>query len=150
MKLQNKFLLALISLVVAIIVYVVFFSSQSSSTIIGGTAYESPYINTATTTSSVAVTSSTRVLATTTNSLGDGTSYTRLFASICNPNANVVYIRMDGDKAASNTSGIPIAASAGYDVCYYIGGQNPGYNGSVTASSTDETSVNILVTDYVL
>ena len=106
-------------------------------------------LSTATTTTSVAVTSSTRLLATTTNALGNGTSYTRKFATICNPNANPVFIRFDGDKPASNTAAnVVLAAAAGYNVCYQITDVNQ-YSGSIQASSTDQTSTTVLVTDYV-
>lgn len=106
-------------------------------------------IGVATTSTAVAVTTSTRALATTTNANGNGTSYTRTYATICNPNANPVYLRMDGDKPASNTSAVAvIAAAAGYNVCYEITDRNQ-YSGSITASSTGETSTSVLVTQYV-
>lgn len=106
-------------------------------------------IGVATTTAAVAVTSSTRLVATTTNALGNGTSYTRVYATICNPNANPVYIRLDGDKAASASAATyVIAAAAGYNVCYELTDVNQ-YNGSITASSTNQTSTNVLVTQYV-
>lgn len=106
-------------------------------------------IGLATTTTSVAVTSSTRILATTTNALGNGTSYTRKFATICNPSTTVVYLLMNGDKPASLTAAnVAIAAAAGYNACYEIKDYNQ-YNGSVTASSTNQTSTNLIVTDYV-
>lgn len=106
-------------------------------------------IGLATTTTAVTVTSSTRVLATTTNALGNGTSYTRKFATICNPSTTVVYLLMNGDKPASLTAAnVAIAAAAGYNACYQITDVNQ-YNGSVTASSTNQTSTSLIVTDYV-
>lgn len=113
---------------------------------VGGQA---TYIGVATTSTAVAVTSSTRVLATTTNALGNGTSYTRMYATVCNTSSNPVYLRLDGDKRASSASATAvIAAAAGYDVCYQIRDYNQ-YSGSIQASSTNETSTSVLVTDYV-
>ena len=108
-------------------------------------------LGTATTSTAVAVTSSTRVLASTTNPLGTPgvTSFNRVYASICNPNANPVYISLNGDKAASNSSATAvIAAAAGYNVCYFITDVNQ-YSGSITASSTNQTSTSVTVSDYV-
>jgi hypothetical protein len=103
----------------------------------------------ATTTGSFAVTSSTRILATTTNARGDGTSYTRVYATICNPNANPVYLALDGDQPASVANATyVIAAAAGYSACYEITDRNL-YMGSVQASSTGQTSTTIFVSDYV-
>lgn len=116
---------------------------------LGSTITQGPTLGTATTSTAVTVTSSTRLLATTTNALGTGTSYTRLYATICNPSTTLVYVSLNGDKPASLTSAnTVIAASAGYDACFEITDRNP-YNGSITASSTNQTSTSILVTDYV-
>lgn len=106
-------------------------------------------ISIATTTSSFSVTVSARILATTTSIVG--TSYTRVYATICNNNANPVALNLDGDKATSLNGGAVttwIAAAAGYNVCYEITDKNQ-YNGSITASSTSETSTKITVKDYV-
>lgn len=106
-------------------------------------------IGNATTSTAVTVTSSTRVLATTTNALGNGTSYTRKFATICNPSHTLVYLLFDDDKPASLTkANTVIAAAAGYNACYQITDVNQ-YSGSIQASSTNQTSTSILVTDYV-
>lgn len=108
-------------------------------------------IGVATTTAATAVTTSTRLLATTTNALGNGTSYTRVYASICNPNANPVYLNLDGDKLANSSTGnvtTVIAAAAGYNACYEVTDRNQ-YSGSITASSTNQTSTTVLVKDYV-
>lgn len=103
----------------------------------------------ATTSAATAITSSTRIMATTTSTTG--TSYTRVYASICNPNANPVAINLNNDIAASVLTGQVttwIAAAAGYNTCYVINSDN-GYNGSVTASSTSQTSTTITVQQYV-
>lgn len=110
-------------------------------------------IGTATTSASVAVTTSTRVLATTTNPLGQPgvTSFTRVYASICNPSSVPVALNLDGDKLANLSTGNAttlIAAAAGYNVCYEVTDYNQ-YSGSITASSTTQASVNVLVKDYV-
>lgn len=110
-------------------------------------------IGTATTTAAVAVTSSTRILATTTNPLaqpGVG-SFTRVYATICNPSSTLVYLNLDGDKLTSAPLGkfsTVIAAAAGYNACFEITDRNL-TQGSITASSTNQTSVNITVQDYV-
>lgn len=118
-----------------------------------GNVHANPYtatvIGTATTSASVAVTSSTRILATTTNALGNGSSHTRLYATICNPNANPVFISLNNDVAASDSSATyVIAAAAGYSACYELTDRNM-YQGSITASSTDETSTAVNVSEYV-
>ena len=113
----------------------------------GASIYTGTILQKATTSAAVTVTSSTRILATTTSITGD-TSYTRVYASICNPSNVIVYLRMDQDKAASNANGIPIAAAAGYSACYEITDRNM-YQGSVKASSTSETSTSVIVNDYV-
>lgn len=106
-------------------------------------------IDIATTSAAVSVTSSQRILATTTSLTG--TSYTRVYATICNPSSTIVYVNLDGDKAASSAGGnftTVIAAAAGYDACYEITDRNL-YMGSVTASSTNQTAATIYVKDYV-
>lgn len=91
-----------------------------------------PNLQKATSTATSAITTSTRLLATTT---GEG-GYTRIFASICNPNATPVAISLNADAPATYANAtVFIAAAAGYDACYEINDRNP-YNGSVTASST--------------
>lgn len=113
------------------------------------TITQGPYLQNTASSTAYAVTSSTRLLATSTNALGNGTSRTRLYATICNPSATLVYVLMDGDKPASNTkANVVIGAAAGYSACFEINDRNP-YNGSVTASSTGETSTSVIVTDYV-
>lgn len=134
---------------VALIVLALFASEMFSI----GSARANPYtatnIGVATTSTAVAVTSSTRLVASTTNNGGNGTSYTRVYASICNPNANPVFISLNGDKAASATSATTvIAAAAGYNVCYEITDRNM-YQGSITASSTNQTSTTVNVASYV-
>lgn len=111
--------------------------------------YNGTILSVATTTTSVAITSSTRLLSTTTSPTGQ--SYTRVYASICNPNANPVVLNLDGDKTANLNAGrvtTIIAAAAGYNVCYEITDRNL-YQGSITASSTNETSTTIVAKDYV-
>lgn len=106
---------------------------------------------TATTSAAVAVTSSTRVLATTTNTLGNGTSYTRIWATICNPTPNAVVINMNGDKAASQPGGAyqaMIGATSTLPVCFEVTDRNA-YSGSIQASSTNQTSTSVTVTEYV-
>lgn len=111
----------------------------------------SPALSVATTSAAFSVTTSARVLATTTNPTDPANSYVRDFASICNPNANPVALLLNADKPANGPSGrvtVWIAAAAGYDACYEITDRNQ-YMGSVTASSTNQTATSITVIDYV-
>lgn len=97
----------------------------------------------ATTTTQVFVAGSTRIAATTTNPLDPINSYSRVYANICNPSANLVYLRFDSDKqAASSTAIAVIGAAAGYSTCYEINDRNM-YNGSIQASSTVSAWVNV-------
>ena len=105
----------------------------------------------ATTTAATSITTSARIMATTTNPLDGENSYTRVYAVICNANANPVWINMDGDKAANLPTGnvtTVIAAAAGYNACFEIKDYNQ-YSGSVTASSTNQTATTITVKQYV-
>lgn len=134
----------ILAAVIGALVFSTFFyqSSPVSAAYFNGTA-----ISAATTTASVAVTSSTRLLATTTNTVGTG--YTRVYATLCNPSATLVYVNMNQDKAASlSAAQVVIAAAAGYNACYEITDRNQ-YSGSIQASSTNQTSVNVIVSDYV-
>jgi hypothetical protein len=108
-------------------------------------------ISAATTTAATSITSSARIMATTTNPLDPTNSYTRVYAVVCNPNANPVYLNLDQDKAADLTAGkvtTVIAAASGYSACYEITDRNQ-YSGSVTASSTNQTATTITVKQYV-
>lgn len=98
----------------------------------------------ATTSVTNTVTVSERILATTTSVTG--TSYMRVYASICNVGPSIAYIRMDSDKPTNIlTAG---ATSIAVGACYEITDRN-GYSGSVTASSTGEVATTLLVTEYV-
>ena len=104
-------------------------------------------------TSSVAtsVTTSTRIAATTTNALGDGTSYTRVYATICTQSTNPVAINLDQDKLANGTTGKVtawIGVAAGYNSCYEITDRNQ-YSGAITASSTSQAAALVTVKEYV-
>lgn len=145
LSLQSTIGIALVALVLG--VWGVVASTQHSQ----ANVYTATNIGAATTSAAVTVTSSTRVLASTTNALGDGTSYTRVYASICNPSSTLVYLNLNQDKIASVPNGTVttvIAAAAGYDACYEITDKNL-YQGSIQASSTNQTSTNVFVSDYV-
>lgn len=108
-----------------------------------------PAFSVATTSLAISVTTSTRILSTTTNPLaapGVGT-FTRSYASICNTSPTVpVLIRMDGDKPADGrtTGGYWINANGCYEVT-----DKMLYQGSITASTSDQTAVKVVVQDYV-
>lgn len=111
-----------------------------------------PAMSVATTSTSISVTTSTRVLASTTNPLaapGVG-SFTRAYAVICNAGTNPVYLNLDGDKLAGiGEVTTIIAAAAGYNACFELTDARMIYNGSIQASSTNETATVISVKDYV-
>lgn len=119
---------------------------------LGSSFGTAPALSAATTTTTVAITTSARIMATTTNLLTPTLSYTRAYAVICNPNANPVWLNFDNDKAANLVTGnvtTVIAAAAGYNACYELTDDRMIYNGSVTASSTAQTSTTITVKQYV-
>lgn len=144
--------LGLVGVCAAILLTALLLITYRSEPAYGSTFPVAPAIATATTTGSVSVTSSTRVLASTTNVLaapGIG-SFNRAYATICNPNANPVYINLDGDKPASKSAATyVIAAAAGYNACFELTDVQLDYNGSITASSTAETATVITYKDYV-
>lgn len=123
---------------------------QDSAQNLGGYRDATP-ITTATTSAAVAVTSSTRILASSTGDVADSANiYSRKYASICNPSTTLVYLNLDSDKPAAVAGGAftsIIAAAEGYDACFTI--NDISYQGSVTASSTNQTSVTVYVKDYV-
>lgn len=141
----DKDILTVAALTVAALLALVFITPNPvRASIVGSTP-----IGTATTSAAFSVTTSARVLATTTSTVAP--SYTRIYATICNPNTNPVALNLDGDKAASGPLGnvtAYIAAAAGYQACYEITDRNQ-YSGSVTASSTNQTATAITVKDYV-
>lgn len=135
----------LVGLLLSLVAVVFFVPPQG----VRASYFQGTILSTATTSTAVAVTSSTRILATTTNALGNGSSYTRTYAVICTPSTNQVYLNLNGDKAAaSTTSTYVISAAAGYSACYEITERNM-YQGSITASSTGNTSATVTVSDYV-
>ncbi len=138
-----------IVLMIATVLAMMFFLSSHAEPV-KAAGFQSTNIGAvATTSANFLVTTSSRVLATTSNSVGTG--FTRVYATICNPNANPVALNLDGDKAANSVTGNVttwIASAAGYNVCYEIRDVNQ-YLGSITASSTSETATRISVKDYV-
>lgn len=113
--------------------------------------YTATSIGTATTSAATSVTTSTRIMATSTNPLDPTNSHVRVYAVVCNPNANPVALNLNGDKAANLTTGqvtAVIAAAAGYNACFEITDRNL-YSGSVTASSTNQTATTITVQQFV-
>lgn len=126
-------------------VFAIGFSMNSTPSAKAGPFYTT--LSTATTSTAISVTTSARILATSTSPTG---GYFRTYASICNTSANPVYLRMDGDKQENSTStgGIPIAAAAGYSACYEITDKNS-YQGSIQASSTNGTATTLYIQEYV-
>lgn len=138
--------LILIAPIIVVLIAVMFFMGFRE-------AEAGPVANTigsvATTTTAVSITTSARIMATTTNTVGTG--FNRVYAVVCNPNANPVWLNLDGDKLANSLTGnvtTVIAAAAGYDACFEIDDSNA-YHGSITASSTNQTATVITVKEYV-
>lgn len=97
---------------------------------------------TASTTITVAVTTSTRILATT-SPAADG--HVRSYVEICNPSAKSVVLALNGDQAADarTNGGIWLLSGA----CFNITPLKL-YTGAIQASSSDQSSVPLLVNDY--
>lgn len=140
---RNTPVIALALLAIAILLITTVADSRNAqASIYNGTA-----IAAATTTVSLSITNSARILATTTELGIAGT--TRVYATICNPNANPVYLLLNNDAPAqSGAYTMVIAAAAGYTACYEITDRNM-YQGSITASSTNQTATTIFASQYV-
>lgn len=138
-----------ISLIAIALLGFAFIATRDVQTASGASITQFLNLGSATTSAAFAVTTSTRVAATTTSTTG--TSYQRVYAVICNGNANPVAINMNSDVRTNSSTGAMttwIAAAAGYNACFEITDRN-GYNGSITASSTNQTSTTITVQEYV-
>jgi hypothetical protein len=143
----------ILSILVIVALVIGFYAIWQSSPKVKAVGGQATTISSATTSTAVAVTSSTRILATTTGNLGGGVltapGYVRVYATICNANANPVFISLNTDKAASLSSFTSvIATAAGYSNCFEITDRNQ-YQGSIRASSTNETTTNVSVNEYV-
>jgi hypothetical protein len=140
--------IALVALT-ALVIFAVYLLNRTPQ-MVQGAGFQTTNIGFVASSSAVtAVTSSTRILATTTSVTDSSNSYVRVYAEICNPSSTLVYLRFDGDKPASVTGYTTvIAAAAGYSACYQIRDYNQ-YLGSVQASSTNQTSVNVSATQYL-
>lgn len=137
---NSKIVAALIAAVVLIGAALALFGvNETLPNTFGGGITGGPSQVQATTSTTVAVTTSTRVLAST-------SPYTRAYASICNAGTKTVALRMDSDKLANaiNAGGILLAAGACFEIT-----DRMQYLGSVQASSSDQSSVPVLVSDYV-
>lgn len=131
--------LAILALAAMFFVY----SYSGPASVAEASTYQDITLSRATTTAAVTASSSVRVLAT-------STPYRRAYATICNASTTPVYLRLGSDAAASLSAYTAIIAStAPYSPCYEIDGDNL-YQGSVTASSTGEAALPIVVTDFVL
>lgn len=131
-----------VSLALIVLAFALFF--RPSTIAFAGSPAVAPAFNVASTSAAVSVTTSTRILATTTNT--GGTGFTRAYASICNTSATkLVLISLNGDKPANG------ATAGGYwlnsNSCYEVTDKML-YQGSVTASTSDQSAVQVLVQDY--
>lgn len=151
---KKDILLASIVLVIAIalgvILGIIGFGLISKSvqpdSVLRGNAFEATQFKTASSTSetiTISVTTSARILATTT------TDRTRIYARICNDSGTKVYFRMDGDKPVTNVAGEETGSPLAANTCYEINDQNS-YQGSIQASSTNETASNLTIHSYEL
>ncbi|RJQ33892.1 hypothetical protein C4568_03765 [Candidatus Parcubacteria bacterium] len=133
----------------AVIVALGAYSLFTAPKVVEGSVYDATVIGVATSSAAVSVTSSQTILATTTSTTG--TSYTRVYATVCNPSTTVVYLNMDNGKVAALANGaftVAIAAASGYDACFEITDRNQ-YSGTITASSTNQTAVTVYAKQYV-
>lgn len=138
---QNNFAVTIVLAVIAVAAVLAFVGAGNAH---ADNAYTSTQFSRATTSTAFTVTTSTRILATSTR------PYTRVYATVCNPNANPVYLNLNADNPANATSAsFVIAAAAGYQACYEVNGLDL-YQGAVQASSTGETPTKVFVTDYWL
>lgn len=148
---KNVITQAVIAFLVLAATALIYLSFGIPAKSVQGAVADATNIGVATTSAPVTVTTSTRLLATTTNALGNGTSYTRVYATICNPSATLVYVNLNADRPASGPLGRysnVIGAAAGYSACMEITDRNL-TQGSIQASSTNETSTVITVQEYV-
>lgn len=126
-----------ITLVIGFAIGTLYFSRTERA--LGDNAFQSTMPSNATSTARVAVSTNTRILATTTTGLR------RVYTRICNTSSTVVYLNMNNDKKASLTAGFPLFGTS----CFDINSQNL-YQGAITASSTNQTSVNLHVNSWEL
>src|SRR5579883_2426052 len=70
----------------------------------GATGFQVTTISAATTSTAYTITTSRRILATSTNPLDGANSHMRTYATICNPNANLVYLNLNDDIAAGTST----------------------------------------------
>lgn len=134
----------------AIVLLAILFSFNQLQPVMAGSFSSAPAFKVATTSTAVSIAGvSARILATTTaNDLVP--NGIRAYASICNPSTTLVHLRLDGDKPVKTGQGLVIiAAAAGYNACYEITDNRMIYLGSVQASSTSGTAVDVSVTEYV-
>ncbi len=113
------------------------FSQRSES--IGGDIWTSSQFSVASTSKVVAVTSDIMLVGSSTS------AYQRAYTSICNDSSQVVYLGLNGDKQVTQSNGIRLNAGN----CYEITDQNL-YTGAIRATSTNETSSNVIINDFTL
>lgn len=145
MKALNTNVIAAILVAAAILILASILLLKPTGNAFAGSPAVSPAFGFATTTATITVTTSTRILATSTNTLGNG--YTRAYASICNTSASkpiVILMNQDKPANASINGGVWINANSCYEVT-----DKMLYQGSITASTSDQSAVQILVNDYV-
>lgn len=139
LNIKNLYLVALIA---ALGVAAVLLTRDTPT--LGGLAQATTIGNASTTV--ISVTSSKRILATTTSGV------TRVRAEICNVGSNPVYVLVSEDKNINiNTGGgFPIAAAAGFESCYVMSPDTGNLStGSVKASSTAQTATSLYVTEWL-
>jgi len=120
--------------ITTLVVIGIIFIGYSLKTSNVGSYSGSPFIKMATT-KSVTATSSVEVLAGSTS---------RKYAIICNDSSNVVYINLNGSEPATSDVGLRLNANGG---CYEINEDNL-YIGAIQASSTNETSSKLIISEF--
>jgi hypothetical protein len=146
MKSKSLLPFAAVALVMFATAFVLFNAAGQAH---AGSQSSAPAISVATTSATIAVGASTRVLASTTVP-GAVTSYNRAYATICNVTSNAVFVLLNGDKPASGTNYTAvIGATSTLPTCFEVTDNRLIYNGSITASSSNQITTNVTVTDYV-
>lgn len=146
LSITHAFFLAAVS-ILAMVVGIIYQPAQQASA-------AGPFatnIGSATSSALVSVTTSTRIAATTTSPTDPTNNFQRVYTTICVSTSTPVAILMNLDKPVNaSTGGVTawIAVAPGYSSCYEINDRNQ-YNSSITASSTNQLSIPVSVTQYV-
>jgi len=132
---KSVFIVSFLTIVLSIVVSLgIFTFLQKDNSLSGIVRYM--YSDDTASSTVMTITSDTRILATSTD---------RIYARVINDCSSVVYLTDNADTPASLSSGFRLSASGG---TWDSDSDNFIYTGSVRASSTDEDSCSLHVTEY--